>query len=157
MEGVSPAILIMHANSTRVNEDIERARQQAAIQLVSIADMVACLDHAESCSDTACGADCPHDADEAREAIRDDALSVDVRTDWHRVGAVEAAKPTHYRILVCWGRPAVQLVGSLDQYNQPDSAALQYQDLFAPWMDYPLAKEEEQTLITYARQFSFDQ
>jgi len=73
------------------------------------------------------------------------------------VGAVEAAKPTHYRILMSWSRSTNQLVRILDQNNHPDRAALQYQDLFAPWMDYPLAKEEEQTLITYARQFSFDQ
>jgi len=146
----------MEANSHRVNEDTERARQQAAIQLVSIADMVACLDHAENCSDTACGADCPHDAHVCAEAITDDALSVDVRTDWHRVGAVESAKPTHYRILVCWGGPAVQLVGSLDQYNQPDSAELQYQDWFTEWTTFPTTHKDEADLMTYATAFYFD-
>ena len=84
----------------------------------------------EECDDTACGADCPHDEDTAREAITDDVLSVEVRTDWHTVGAVEACKPTHYKILLCWGGPAVQIIGTLDAYNQPDSAKLQYQDWF---------------------------
>src|SRR5438132_13043925 len=107
MEGVSPAFPIMIKNSNRVNEDTERAEQQAGAQLASIEDLVACLDHAESCDDAACGADCPHDVDTAREAIRDDALSVEVRTNWHSVGAVQAAKPTHYKILLCWGGPAV--------------------------------------------------
>ena len=147
----------MIEHSKCVNEDTERARQQAGAQLASIEDMVKCLEHAEECADIECGADCPHDVDEAQEAIRDDALSVDVRTDWHGVGAVEAAKPTHYKILLCWGGPAVQIVGTLDEHNQPDSASLQYQDWFTEWMDYPLTKEEAQTLITYAQQFYFDQ
>ena len=157
MEGVSPALPIMMKHSNCVNEDTERAEQQAGAQLASIEDLVACLEHAESCTDTACGADCPHDVDEAQEAIRDDALSVDVRTDWHCVGAVEAAKPTHYKILLCWGGPAVQIVGTLDDFNQPDSARLQYQDWFTEWTDYPLTQEEEETLLKYAQQFYFDQ
>ena len=157
MEGVSPAISIMVKNSHRVNEDTERAEQQAGAQLASIEDLVACLEHAESCTDTACGADCPHDVDTAREAIMEDALSVDVRTDWHGVGAVEACKPTHYKILLCWGGPAVQILGTLDDSNQPGSARLQYQDWFTEWMDYPLTQGEEETLVKYAQQFYFDQ
>ena len=147
--------MIEHSN--RVNEDTERAEQQAGAQLASIEDLVACLDHAESCDDAACGADCPHDVEEAREAIMEDALSVDVRTDWHGVGAVEACKPTHYKILLCWGGPAVQIIGTLDDCNQPDSARLQYQDWFTEWTDYPLTQEEEETLVKYAQQFYFDQ
>jgi hypothetical protein len=136
--------------TTTSTKDSERARQQAGAQLVSIEELVSCLEHAEVCDDSACGADCPHDADEAREAITDDVLSVEVRTDWHTVGAVEAAKPTHYKILLCWGGPAVQIVGTLNAYNQPDSAKLQYQDWFTEWTDYPLLKEERETVMKYA-------
>ena len=143
--------------TTTSTKDLERARQQAGAQLASIEEMVTCLEHAEACEDTACGADCPHDEDTAREAIIDDVLSVDVRTDWHTIGAVEAAKPTHYKILLCWGGPAVQIVGTLDAYNRPDSAKLQYQDWFTEWTDYPLTKAEEETVVKYAQQFYFDQ
>src|SRR5439155_17135058 len=146
--------MIEHSN--RVNEAADRAAQQAGAQLASIEDLVACLEHAESCTDTACGADCPHDVDEARDAITASALSVEVRTDWHGVGTDEACKPTHYKILLCWGGPAVQIVGTLDNFNQPDSAKLQYQDWFAEWMDYPLTQEEEETLVKYAQQFYFE-
>ena len=73
------------------------------------------------------------------------------------MGAVEAAKPTHYKILLCWGGPAVQIVGTLDQYNQPDNAQLQHQDWFTEWTNYPLTHDDQQTLITYVQQFSFDQ
>ena len=119
--------------------DAKRAVQEARAQLASIEDLVACLHHADECTDTACGADCTHDWNEAREAILDDPLTVEVRTDWHRVGAVEAAKPTHYKILLCWGGPAVQIVGTLDAHNQPESAALEHQDWFTEWTTYPLS------------------
>jgi len=79
-------------------EEAERAHVQARAQLESIRELVMCLDHALTCDEAACGADCPHVEDEAREAITEDALSVEVRTDWHTVGAVEAAKPTDYKI-----------------------------------------------------------
>jgi hypothetical protein len=147
----------MDANSNRVNETEERAYRQAGIQLASIEDLVKCLEHAESCDTADCGADCPHDVDTAREAIMEDALSVDVRTDWHGVGALEACKPTDYKILLCWGGPAVQIVGTLDEHNQPDSARLQYQDWFTEWEDYPLTDEQEETLVKYAQQFYFDE
>jgi hypothetical protein len=136
---------------------VNRAREQAGTQLASIEELVTCLAHAQECDDTACGADCPHDENAAREAITDDVLSVEVRTDWHTVGAVEAAKPTHYKILLCWGGPAVQIIGTLDAYNQPDSARLQYQDWFTEWMDYPLTDEKEQRVIKYAQQCYFDE
>src|SRR4051794_40445173 len=115
--------------TTHIKEE-NRAREQAGAQPASIEDLVKCLEHAEICTDTACGADCPHDRDEARDAITDDALSVEVRTDWHAPGADNMAKPDEYKILLCWGGPAVQILGTLDGYNQPDSARLQYQDWF---------------------------
>jgi hypothetical protein len=121
----------MDTNFNRVNEDTERAAQQAGAQLASIEDLVACLEHAESCDDSACGADCPHEPDEARHAILDDPLAVEVRGAWHTPGA-------------------------LDDANQPYSARLQYQDWFTEWTNYALTDAEEETLITYAQQFSFD-
>jgi hypothetical protein len=72
------------------------------------------------------------------------------------VGAVEACKPTHYKILLCTGGPAVQIVGTLDGGNQPDSARLQYQDWCTEWTNYPLTDAEEETLMKYAQQFYFE-
>ena len=147
----------MDANSNHVNETEERAKAQAQAQLSAIEDLVKCLEHAESCDTADCGADCPHDEDKARQSIFDAALSVDVRTDWHGVDAVEACKPTHYKILLCWGGPAVQIVGTLDGFNVPDSAMLQYQDWFTEWTNYPLTDAEAETLMKYTQQFPFDQ
>ena len=147
----------MFANSNRVNEDSERALKQASAELASIADLVACLEHAESCTDTACGADCPHEPDEAREAIRGDALDVQVRGEWHTPGAFDGCAPYEYKILLCWGGPSVQIVGTLDDANAPDSARLQYQDWFTEWTNYPLTDAEEETLRKYAQQYYFDE
>ena len=140
-----------------VNEDTERARTQAGAQLASIADLVTCLEHAEDCGDTKCGADCTHDADAARDAITGDALDVQVRGEWHTPGAIDACAPYEYKILLCWGGPSVQIIGILNEHNVPDSARLQYQDWFTEWMEYPLTKAEEQTLMKYAQQFYFDE
>ena len=149
-------------------EDTERACQQAAAQLASIAEMVEWLTHARECTASGCAEGCTggdgyantqeyHDEEAAREFLTDSPLSVEVRTDWHAVGAVEAAKPTHYKILLCWGGPAVQIAGSLNQYNQPDSAELQYQDWFIEWMHFPMTGEDEAVLIAYATEFYFDE
>ena len=146
----------MGANFNRVNEGTERAEQQAGAQLASIEDLVTCLEHAESCDNPACGADCPHEPDEARQAILDDPLTVEVRGAWHTPGALDASLPYEYKILLCWGGPSVQIVGMLDDANQPYSARLQYQDWFTEWTNYPLMDAEEETLIKYAQQFYFD-
>jgi hypothetical protein len=149
-------------------EDTDRACKQAAAQLASIVEMVAWLTHARECKVAGCREGCTggdgyanaeeyHDEEAAREFLTDSPLSVEVRTDWHAVGAVEAAKPTHYTILLCWGGPAVQIIGSLDQYNQPDSAALQYQDWFTEWTTFPTTDKDDAALVSYATEFYFDQ
>ena len=132
-----------------------RGREQAGAQLASIEELVTCLEHAEACVNTECGADCTHNEDEAREAILTDALSVQVRSDWHTPG--DTADAGEYKILLCWGGPSVQILGALDEHGQPYSAELQYQDWFTEWMDSPLTDTEEQMLLMYAQQFYFDQ
>ena len=146
----------------------DRAKEQAALQLQGIMRMVKWLQHARECEVKNCSEGSEggdgyatareyHDEEQAREFLTDAPLSVEVRTDWHTVGAVEAATPTHYKILLCWGGPAVQLVGTLDDSNQPDSAELQYQDWLTEWTRFPTTREDEADLIAYATAFYFDQ
>jgi hypothetical protein len=61
------------------------------------------------------------------------------------------------KILLCWGGPAVQIVGTLDEHNQPDSAELQHQDWFTEWTPFTIRAETEAALIAYASEFYFDQ
>ena len=142
-------------------ENTERARAQAGVQLASIEELVNALAHTQEVEETStCTADCPdgtaHDPEEARQAILGDPLSVEVRGEWHAPGAIDACAPYEYKILLCWGGPAVQIIGTLDQHNQPDSARLQYQDWFTEWEDYPLNAMQRETLLTYASQLYFE-
>src|SRR2546422_8830708 len=83
-------------------EDTDRACQQAAAQLASIVEMVEWFTHAREGRASGCTEGCTggdgyantqeyHDEEAAREFLTDSPLSVEVRTDWHAVGAGEAA------------------------------------------------------------------
>ena len=96
--------------------------------------------------------DC-RDAEDARDRILQDALSVEVRSGWHAVGT-RIEQPEEYRILLCWGGPSVQLVGSLGDHNEPETATLMHRDWFEPWQEYT-SSEDDDALLPYARQFYF--
>ncbi len=158
-----------------------RAKDQAKMQLDSIVNMVKRLEHSQKCDG---GEDCEltdeeiltgletlykegmeaseeeretyHNEDKTRQAVEEDPLSVEVRSDWHSPGEEGGDKPTEYKILLCTGGPAVQIIGDLDEYGQPDTAKLQYQDWFTPWETLlPLKDEEHEMLLTYAQHFYF--
>lgn len=130
-----------------MTDSLENAVAQAKAQVDSIKEMVAALNEAVE-----------NDDDKAREAaeqrIHEDALSVEVRSGWHSPGS----KPDGYeefRILLCTGGPAVQIVGDLDQYGQPEKVRLQCQDWFLPWTDVVMTVDEQLAVLTYAQQFYF--
>jgi len=128
------------------NQQENRAKDQAKLQLESIREMVKALQTAQEENDDK--------VDEARERILQDPLSVEVRTGWHTPGS-EDATPTEYAILLCTGGPAVRIVGDLSEYQEPESAHLEFQDWFTPWTPYLLDAEEEADVLEYARQFYF--
>ena len=92
--------------------------------------------------------------------IHEDALTVEVRSGWYSPGARDAdTKPAEYRILLSTGGPAVQIVGSLSEHGEPETAVMQVQDWFLPWTDYHpnnvLHSEYMEILLAYARCFYF--
>jgi hypothetical protein len=89
--------------------------------------------------------------DDARERAMEGALSAEVRSGWGAVG--KALAPSEFRILLCTGGPAVQIVGDLDAHNQPESARLEYQDWFTPWTEYGPARSS--VLVRFASLFYF--
>lgn len=99
--------------------------------------------------------------EEAEQTIHEDALSVEVRTDWHTPGshtAEDACTPTEYRILLCTGGPAVQITGDLSGHCEPETATIQYQDWFTPWTEWrgeDVPEDAEEILLEYARCFWF--
>ena len=72
--------------------------------------------------------------DDARQHIEESILSVEVRTGWYMPG--QTPKPEEYMILLTTGGPALRLIGDLDEYGQPETARLEYQDWDPPWTEY---------------------
>lgn len=76
--------------------------------------------------------DC-EDQDDARQRIEEDALSIEVRSDWQSMG--ETLEPAEFCILLTTGGPAVRIVGELNN-GEPSRPRLQVQDWGTPWTDY---------------------
>lgn len=168
---------------------LSEARKQGQAQFDSIREMVEVLKRArgEYTCDAGGSAGCPeHDEavdlpprderraseDDCRQRILEDALSVEVRSGWVTPGALTGRgmagenKPAEYRILLCTGGPAVQIVGKLNEYGEPETAVMQVQDWFTPWTEFCPAcsgqaddpgnvGDPESILLEYARQFYF--
>lgn len=108
------------------------AEEQAQDQFESIEELLAIENGEERC-----------------QQIQEKPLSVEFRSGWQTHGELEAAE---YRILLCTGNPAVQIVGNLNQHKVPCTATLQYQDWFTPWETNYV---DERTLLRFAQYFYF--
>lgn len=95
--------------------------------------------------------DC-EDQDEAQRRIDEDPLSIEVRTGWYIPG--DNPKPDEFKILLCTGGPAVQIVGELDD-GVPTRAWIEHQDWFESWQEYHGNDISQDTLLTYCRCFYF--
>lgn len=138
-------------------DEISYSEQQALAQYKSICDYVAALqcdydrlqelrdmkddpdryildaDECEEMQELSLAAGEYGDADEAREAIRDDALEVQVRSDWQSPG--ETPEFTEFYILLCTGGPAVRIRGEL-RNGEPCRAWIEHQDWGTPWTEF---------------------
>lgn len=131
-----------------------RAKEQAKAQLEGIVQLINRLNHIQECD----GEDCQfsdkeileginlcyedgakateeerrqyHDEDDLRQSINEDPLSVQVRSGW--ANSPSEFEAEEYEILLCTGGPAVRIIGTLERFNEPDSAQLEYQDWFTP-------------------------
>jgi hypothetical protein len=95
--------------------------------------------------------------DDARRAIHEDALSVEVRSDWREPGGDAAA--SEFRVLLCTGGPAVQIRGELSEHGEPTRAWLQCQDWFTSWQDVVVDRNgaviDGDVLLAYCSEFYF--
>jgi len=96
--------------------------------------------------------DC-EDSYSARERIQEDALDVQVRSDWHNVGGDSA--PSEFMILLCTGGPAVRIMGELDEYLQPCRAWIEAQDWGTGWEMLDSIHVSQSVLLEYCQQFYF--
>lgn len=94
-------------------------------------------------------------SDMALEAIQNDPLDVQVRSDWYNPHLHDGSDtPSEFSILLCTGGPAVRIRGELDEYLNPTRAWIEYQDWGTPWTQL-LNEIDQETLLTYCQQFYF--
>ena len=96
---------------------------------------------------------------EAQDAIREealnDALSVEFRSGWSANS--EDMKAEEFKILLSWGGPACQIIGKLDEHQQPEDVEIEYQDWGTPWTRYEVSynHNDYSALLWYCEQFYF--
>lgn len=117
------------------------AEEQAKLQYATIVERMNVVDNGDSGKSEA-----------VIDTLREEALDVCVRAgDWSPLDT--ALKATEYRILLCWGGPAVQVTGRLDEHNEPETARVEFQDWGTGWTTYE--DTDEAVLIEFARCFWF--
>lgn len=127
-----------------VEDRLADAKRQGQAQFESILEMVQELRGAradnEIAKDDAASWKAYNAAEQAEQRIHEYALSVEVRSDWYvPTGTVDdaiKAVPAEYRILLCTGGPACQIVGTLNEHCEPETARMEVQDWFQPWTEY---------------------
>lgn len=117
--------------------------------LSEMRDEVASLLENEEVDDDEAGFE--FDEEAAREVIMEDPLSVQVRSGW--ASSKEEFEAEEFEILLCTGGPAVRIRGELDG-GEPSRAWIEYQDWYTPWTQL-FDGIEQDTLLTYCRQFYF--
>jgi hypothetical protein len=131
------------------------AQRQAEAQLSSIVEMMTAFFTIAEANGSVKYDGETIDVDRMRELIEEDPLSVQVRGDWHQPGAKDEG-PAFFEILLSTGGPAVRITGTLGADCEPDSAQLEYQDWFTPWMEYTdIEPSEVEALLEYCRVFWF--
>lgn len=144
--------------------------------LDSIRDMIAALkcdykrldelrdekepDEAEELAELEAAAGGCTDREEAEQRIREDPLSIELRSGWHSIGDWQCAirnaemKPEEACILLTTGGPAVRIIVELNE-GEPRWAWLEVQDWGTPWTKYSEAGMSD-LCLTYASVFCFE-
>jgi len=133
----------------KTNTEISHSEAQAIAQLESIHEMLEAFRNGETDAEI----------EEAREAIQNDPLSVEVRGGWQSPGdyynAGRPEAPEEFCLLLCTGGPAVRIMGTLDEHGQPDEAWIEHQDWGTPWTPYAMSHQQSQDVLEYAGHFYF--
>ncbi len=124
--------------------DTDGAKGQAQAQLSTLREMVKALEDGEQ-----------WEGMDAETALAKDPLEVAIRADWHSPGDDEDTD-LEYKILLCTGGPAVRIIGALNQWKEPDTVKLEYQDWGTPWTELYTDSDDDAAMLTYAQQFYFD-
>ena len=69
------------------------------------------------------------------DAMREAALSAEIREGWRCPGESASAEPTEFQVLISTGGPALRLMGELCN-GEPDRCWFEHQDWGTPWTRY---------------------
>lgn len=86
------------------------------------------------------------------DAMREAALSVDIREGWKSPQETASMEPTEFQILLSTGGPALRICGELS-HGEPDRCWLEHQDWGTPWTRFFNADRE--ALLWFAGLFWF--
>lgn len=98
----------------------------------------------------AAAGDCT-DADDARQRIEEDPLSLEVRSGWQTPG--EELQAEEFCLLLTTGGPAVRIIGDVDEHGELSRPQLQVQDWFTPWTN---VCQDTEVLESYIACFNID-
>ena len=93
--------------------------------------------------------------DEAGQEISGSPLSIEVRTGWYTPGQRYLAGADEFCILLSTGGPALRIIGTLSQHDEPETARMQVQCWGIPWCDLNLSVGRETDVLEFAQFFSF--
>ena len=121
----------------------KRASDQAFAQLEAIVELVDKFESAKNDSDL----------DKAEQAIQENSLSAQVRSDWE--DSSETLKAAEFNILLCTGGPDVRIIGDLSEDGEAVKVSIQHQDWGTHWQTIGMTNEQASKVLTYCRQFYF--
>lgn len=143
-----------------MENDKDQAKNQAKSQINCICDMMKALKTAQKKGEAVYEGEMV-DEEGMTKIIRQNALSVQIRSDWQTSG--RPLTPTKFKLLLYASGPTVRIIGGLtecnpaDEYPEPEDPQVQYRDGFTHWMDYKETTPEQARLILeYCRNYHFD-
>lgn len=94
--------------------------------------------------------------EDAEQAIREDPLSLNVRSCWHelRSGVDLYIVDMEYMIEISTGGPAARIIGDLDDHSMPCTARLQVRNWGTEWTD--VGELSRARALEYACQFNWE-
>jgi hypothetical protein len=94
-----------------------------------------------------------YDEDDIRTHASEQALSLELRSDWHTPG--EDMTASEFRLLLSTGGPAAQIVGKIGSWGDAEDFELQVQDWFQPWTQASLDAWQSEALEWFVSCFYF--
>ena len=140
-----------HEEATR--QDDHSSENQARSQVAYIVELFEAYSTLKDGAETASiDGEAYDDTEAVIELARDNALSVEVRSDWE--SSPSDFRPAEYKIVLCTGGPHIELKGNFDMHQEPQSPRVLHRD-WGTSGEYFKGVVEREALAWYVSQFYF--